>query len=233
MRTIQRFWTVVAGILCALGVYATSAAANSYDQVELHSGSSSGPTWSGNGVFNGTSAGFIFTGSILQITCNLSTGSGTVDSADVGNITSIIYQKSAGTVGCPGSGGTTWTISPTLPWSVHQLYDQTTNQFVTIIDNIRVRLIAGTTCQFTGANNNFADIGQPSAVTGSQSNPMGTNAGTAKFGYGSTQLTRISGNTLVCPSTGNFQGTYNETGQIGTGTPFNIWQRNQGARVQG
>jgi hypothetical protein len=231
MRTIQKLWTVVAGILCALGVYATSAAANAYDQVELHSGSSSGPVWSGNGVFSGTSGGFVFTGSILQITCNRSTGVGTVNSADVGNITAINYLGAA-TTGCPGSGGTTWTIAPTVPWSVHQLYDQTTNQFVTIVDNINVSLNGGAgNCQYVGGSQAFSDIGQKSSVLGSQTNPSGVNPGKAAFGFGSTGLTRVAGNALLCPATGNFSGTYQETGN--SSGNLNIWDRNQGARVQG
>jgi hypothetical protein len=234
MRPLTRLWHITAGAFCALGLYVTNAAANSYDQVELHSGSSSGPVWSGGTVFNGTSAGFIFTMSILQITCHLSTGAGTVNSADVGNITSIVYQQTATTVGCPGSGNTTWTILPVLPWSLHQLYDQTTNQFVTILDKYKLQLITGaTTCLYVGANSSFADIAQGSTILGSQTNPGASNPGAMAFGFGSTGMNRISGNTLLCPATQPFQGSYNEQGQRSNGSLFNIWQRNQGTRIQG
>jgi hypothetical protein len=230
MRTIQKLWTVVAGVLCALGVYATSAAANAYDQVELHSGASSGPTWSGVGNFKG-SGSFIFHGSILTITCTTSTAQGTVDSADVGQATSVVFQGT-GVVGCPGNGGTTWTIQPKLPWSIHQLYDQTTSRFVTIIDSVNVTLVGSTfPCKYAGNVGLFSDINQQSAVYGSQTNPSGGNPGQANFPEATTPLVRNSGNALVCPATADFTGTYAEQGLSGT-TLFNIWERNQGARVQ-
>jgi hypothetical protein len=230
MRTIQKLWTVVAGVLCALGVYATSAAANSYDQVELHSGASSGPVWSGVGNLNGAS-NFIFHAGSLTITCSLSTGQGTVDSADVGTVTSIIFQASSTVVPCPGNLGN-FTIQPKLPWSIHQLYDQTTNQFVTVMDRFNATLNGPAVCSYAGGVSLFTDINQPSAVYGSQTNPSGGNPGRVVFDQGTTPLVRSSGSTLSCPVTTAFTGTYNEQGLIGTRL-FNIWQRNQAARIQG
>jgi hypothetical protein len=234
MRTIQRLWTVVAGTLCALGLYAGSAAANSYDQVELHSGSSSGPVWSGNEVFSGTSSNFIYTGGFLTITCSYSTGSGTVDSADVGHLASQVYRRTPSAAGCPGISSTTWTITAQLPWSIHQLYDQTTNRFVTVIDAFKWQFAEpATTCLFVGSINNFSDIGQASAIVGSQSNPASGNAGSVTYDWGSSQMLRLSGNTLICGNNTSLIGTYMEKGQHPDGTLFNLWQLNQGARVQG
>jgi hypothetical protein len=228
MGSLSRIWAALAGVLFGLGVYATSASANSFDQIELHSGSSSGPTWSGALVFSGTSAGYVFTMGIVQITCGFSTGAGTVNSADVGAMTSDVFRAST-VVGCPGSGGTTWTVLPRLPWSIHQLYDQTTQQFVSIFDNVTLDLIDGIDCRYTGAGQAFSDIGQSSSILGSQTNPVGGFPGHLAFGRGSTPLIRISGTTLSCAATLNLQASYGETGAGG----LNIWQRNQGARVQG
>jgi hypothetical protein len=228
MRTIQKLWTVVAGVLCALGVYATSAAANSYDQVELHSGASSGPVWSGVGNFQG-SGNFIFHGGSLTITCSTSTAQGTVDSADVGTATSVVFQGT-GAVACPGNLGN-FTIQPKLPWSIHQLYDQTTSQFVTIIDSVNVTLNGPVVCRYAGGVSLFTDINQLSAVYGSQTNPSGATPGKVVFDQGTTPLVRSSGSTTLCPAAAAFTGAYNEQGLSGTRL-FNIWQRNQNSRVQ-
>jgi hypothetical protein len=143
-------------------------------------------------------------------------------------------RRSTAQVGCPGSGGTTWTITPNLPWSLHHLYDQTTNQFITVIDSLNVSLSTGaSTCRFVGSSQLFSDIGQPSTILGSLTNPVGSTPGKANFGFGSTILTRASGNSLICPATANGQGTYQGQGLRANGTLFNIWQRNQGARAQG
>jgi hypothetical protein len=229
MRTIQKLWTVVAGILCALGVYATGAAANSYDQVQLVSGASSGPVWSGTDIFSGTATGFVFTGSILQITCSRSTGVGSVNSADIGNLTKINFLGATST-GCPGSGGTTWTIVPSTPWTIHQLYDQTTGQFVTLLGNVNVTLNGGAGgCQFVGSTELFSDIGQPDVYVGSQTNPAGPSPAQTTFPFGLTIMHRTSGNTLLCPVLEALRAAYDETGS----GFLNIWFRNQGARVQG
>jgi hypothetical protein len=230
MRQLARCWHTTTAALTALTIQTTTAHANSYDQVELHSGASSGPVWSGTENLQG-SGSFMFHGSILTITCTTSTGRGTVNSADVGNLTSYVLQGT-GVVGCPGSGNTTWTYIPKLPWSIHQLYDQTTNQFVTIIDNVNITLAGSTfSCKYVGNVGLFSDINQPSTIYGSQTNPVGGNPGQVNLPEPTTPLVRNSGNALVCAATSDFTGTYSEQGLIGTRL-FNIWQRNQGARVQ-
>jgi hypothetical protein len=226
MRLGQKIWLIMSGLACSLGISAAKAAANNYDQVELHSGSSSGPVWSGQGVSNGIGS-FIFSASILQITCNVSSGQGTINSAGVGSVQSTIVQFNSQR-GCPGSGGTTWTATPMLPWSVHGLYDQTTNNFVTITGNVNYLMTDGVACRYRGANESFSDIGIADAVVGSGTNPVGGNPGKVT---GIAQLVRTSGNGLVCPATASATGTLTSQG-LRSGTLFNVWGRNQGARVQ-
>jgi hypothetical protein len=230
--SVKRLWSSVAGGLCALGVFANSASATTYDQVELHSGSSSGPVWSGTEVLSGTSAGFVLNGSILQITCHYSTGSGTVNSADVGTLTSLVFRTDSSTDRCPGSGGTTWTIQSLVPFSKLLFWVPEVGTAIGVLDDIYMLLHnAGFQCLFAGANNKFSDISEPSAIVGSQTNPISGFPGLFNFGFGGTTLSRVSGNALVCPSTAAFHGTYSYQG-LRNGTLFNIWDRKQGARVQ-
>jgi hypothetical protein len=228
MRQLARCWHTTTATLTALGIQTVAAKANSYDQVALHSGASSGPVWSGTENLQGT-GNFIFHMGSLTITCSTSTGQGTVNSADVGNLTSFVYQGT-GVVGCPGNLGN-WTIQPKLPWSIHQLYDQTTNQFITIFDNFNLTFNGPVVCKFAGGISLFSDIAQPSTIYGSQTNPTGGNPGKVVLDQPEAPLVRSSGGAL-CPATNAFTGAYNEQGLRGT-TLFNIWQRNQGARVQG